>query len=60
MKFLSETKASVIFLAAMAVILGAATFVERWAGTAVALAIYHNPGTIALWILLTLNCLFIW
>lgn len=60
MKFLSETKASVIFLAAMAVILGAATFVERWAGTAVALAIYHNPGTIALWILLTLNWLFIW
>lgn len=60
MKFLSETKASVILLAAMAFILAATTLVEHLAGSVVALAIYHNPGTIALWILLIANWLLIW
>lgn len=60
MKFLSGTKASLIFLGAMALLLGATTFVERYAGSGIASFLYHNPLTIALWGLLLVNWLLIW
>ena len=60
MKFLSSTKASLIFLSVMAFILGAATFVESFAGSGIASFIYHNPITIVLWGLLLANWLLIW
>jgi len=60
MSFLSRTKASVVFLGIMALILAATTIVEHLADSSIALAIYHNPATIALWILLTANWFLIW
>ena len=60
MKYLSNTKASVILLAIMSVVLAAATIIERLAGSGVAGAIYHNPGTIILWGLLIANWALIW
>jgi len=59
MGFLSSTRASVALLAVMSLILAAATIVERYAGTSVATAIYHNPLVIILWALLVANWLLI-
>ena len=44
----------------MAVLLAAATFVEHFAGTAYAVAIYHNPVTIALWAALVAGWILAW